>query len=58
MLIVLAMVIRGSGGVRLRARRLRPHYHTLRRLVRVGLPNFLETFGMWIGNFAVILLVA
>lgn len=57
MFIVLAMVIRGTGGVRLRARRLRPHWHTLRRLVRVGLPNFLETLGMWLGNYAVILLV-
>lgn len=57
MLIVLAMLIRGTGGVRLRARRLRPHWHTMRRLIRVGLPNFFETFGMWMGNFAVILLV-
>lgn len=57
MLIVLAMVIRGTGGVRLRARRLRPHWHTMRRLVRVGMPSFFETFGMWVGNYAVILLV-
>jgi putative MATE family efflux protein len=57
MLVILGMVIRGRGGVRLRARRLRPHWHTLMRLVRVGIPNFLETFGMWVGNFMVILMV-
>jgi putative MATE family efflux protein len=57
MAIVVAMLIRGTGGVRLRARRLRPHWHTMRRLLRVGLPSFFETFGMWIGNFAVILLI-
>jgi Na+-driven multidrug efflux pump len=57
MCIVLAMLIRGTGGVRLRARRLKPHWHTLRRLLRVGLPSFAETFGMWIGNYAVIILI-
>jgi putative MATE family efflux protein len=48
---------RGSAGLRLRRRRLvRPHWHTMRRIVRVGLPNFLETFGMWLGNFPIILM--
>jgi putative MATE family efflux protein len=55
--VMLAMLAGGVGGVRARAARLRPHWHTLRRLVRVGIPNFLETFGMWIGNFMVILMV-
>lgn len=51
--IVLLMLARGTGGVRLIRRRLNPHWHTMRRLVRVGLPNFFETFGMWVGNFMV-----
>lgn len=51
--IVMWMLVRGVGGVRLRRNRLRPHLHTLKRLVRVGLPNFFETFGMWVGNFLV-----
>jgi putative MATE family efflux protein len=51
--IVLFMLVRGVGGVRLMRRRLRPHWHTLVRLARVGLPNFFETFGMWVGNFLV-----
>lgn len=51
--IVVGMLGRGVGGVRLLRRRLRPHWHTLSRLARVGLPNFFETFGMWVGNFMV-----
>lgn len=53
------VLMRGAGasGVRLRARRLRPHFHTALRVLRVAFPNFLEMLGMWIGNFAVVLVV-
>lgn len=54
---VLTMATRGTWGIRLRARRLRPHWHTIRRIVRIGLPNLFETFGMWIGNYAIMLFV-
>ncbi len=54
---ILTALIRGVAGLRLRRRRMRPHWHTLRRLVRVGIPNFLETFGMWVGNFILINMV-
>ncbi|MBX3317199.1 MAG: MATE family efflux transporter [Phycisphaeraceae bacterium] len=54
---VLWMASRGTWGIRLRARRLRPHWHTIRRIVRIGLPNLFETFGMWIGNYAIMLFV-
>ena len=30
---------------------------TIRRLFRLGWPNFLETSGMWLGNFVLIVLV-
>lgn len=56
-IMVLTMLARGRGGVALFRRRLRPHWHTLRRIVRVGLPNFLETLGMWAGNFLVVMMV-
>lgn len=56
-LIILAWLIRGVGGVRLRAKRMRPHWHTMRRLMRIGLPNLFETFGMWFGNFLIIRIV-
>ncbi len=55
--VIIGMIIKGRSGVRLKARRLRPHWHTMMRLVRVGIPNFLETFGMWVGNFFIILMV-
>lgn len=56
-IIITGWLIRGVGGVRLRAKRLRPHWHTIRRLLRVGMPNLFETFGMWFGNFIVIRMV-
>ncbi len=48
---------RGGGGIRLRAARLKPHWHTLRRLIRVGVPNFFETLGMWAGSLLVVIMV-
>lgn len=56
-LIVLGILARGSSVVRLKRHRLRPHWHTMRRLITVGLPNFFETLGMWAGNFLIILMV-
>ncbi|MEZ6317446.1 MAG: MATE family efflux transporter [Phycisphaerales bacterium] len=56
-LVVVRMALGGKWGIRLVGRRLRPHWHTIRRMVRLGLPNFLETFGMWFGNFLIILMV-
>ena len=55
--IVLVLLLRGVGGVTLYRKRLRPHWHTMARLVRVGIPSFLETLGMWTGNFVVLLFV-
>lgn len=55
--LVVALLASGRSGVRLRRKRLRPHMTTMRRLVRLGLPNFAETFGMWIGNFLILLMV-
>jgi len=47
----------GRSGVTLKRRRVAPHWHTMRRLIRVGFPNFLETTGMWLGNFLIVMLV-
>lgn len=61
--IILAWLIRGVGakngevGVRLRAKRMKPHFHTMRRLIRIGFPNLFETFGMWFGNFVILRMV-
>jgi len=55
--LVLALLASGRTGVTLRRRRLAPHWHTMRRLIRVGLPNFFESVGMWLGNFLVLIIV-
>jgi putative MATE family efflux protein len=47
----------GRWGIKLKAIRMKPHTLTIVRLVRLGVPNFLETFGMWIGNFFIIAFV-
>ncbi|MEO1128999.1 MAG: MATE family efflux transporter [Planctomycetota bacterium] len=56
-IVILAILGMGTHGLRLRTRRLKPHWHTIRRLVRVGVPNFFETAGMWFGNFITVLMV-
>ena len=52
--IVLTMLARGRSPIRLRLTRLRPHWHTMQRIIRVGVPNLVESSGMWATNFAVL----
>ncbi|MBL4591120.1 MAG: MATE family efflux transporter [Phycisphaerales bacterium] len=47
----------GTWGIQLKAIRMRPHTHTVIRLVKLGIPNFMETFGLWVGNFFIIAFV-
>ncbi len=55
--IITVMLLIGRGGVTLKRRRMLPHLVTIRRLVRLGFPNFLESLGMWLGNFVIVMLV-
>lgn len=55
--LILAVLVRGTHGLKLRARRLRPHWHTLRRLIRLALPNAIGMFAMWFGNCLALLMV-
>lgn len=48
---------RGASGVHLLWRWMKPHWVTTYRLLRLGLPNFFETLGMYIVNFAVLIMV-
>lgn len=48
--LIIGVLISGRGGIRLHLHRLRPHVHTSKRILRVGLPNLLESGGMWFGN--------
>ena len=55
---MLTVLLKGWGGIRLHLHRLRPHVHTLRRIIRVGAPTLLESVaGMWIANFLVLMIV-
>ena len=47
----------GRWSIKLKLIRMKPHFVTIWRLFRLGIPNFLETFGLWIGNFFIILFV-
>jgi putative MATE family efflux protein len=55
--LMIGLLVRGTHGLRLRARRLRPHWHTSRRLLRVALPNIMESAGMWLGNVLIVVMV-
>ena len=54
---ITAFLVRGRSGIRLKRRWLKPHRLTLKRLLRLGAPNFAESFGMWVGNFFVVMFV-
>lgn len=56
-LLIVSFLVRGTQGVRLAGRWLKPHWVTMGRLVRLGIPNFGESLGMWLGNFLVVMMV-
>jgi len=56
-LIQLTVLLIGRGGIRLHLHRLRPHWHNLRRLLRIGLPSGAESGAMWAVNFVLIQLI-
>jgi len=56
-ILILSMARSGRWSIRLKLIRMAPHWITVRRLVRLGIPNFLETFGLWFGNFFVVFFV-
>jgi len=56
--ISLIVLTRGWGGIHLRLIRLRPHLHTMKRVIRVGAPHLLEgVLAMWLGNYLVLMVV-
>jgi Na+-driven multidrug efflux pump len=44
----------GTRGAKLYLHRLWPHWHTLKRLLRIGVPSAVENLLAWLANFAVI----
>lgn len=57
MLVILAQARSGRWSVRLRLTRMKPHWITIHRILRLGLPNFAETLGMWVGNALIVVFV-
>jgi putative MATE family efflux protein len=51
------VLLSGRGGIRLFLHRMRPHWHNLRRLLRIGLPGGAADLLHWIANFGIIILV-
>lgn len=51
------LLMRPSGAIRLHLHRLRPHRHTINRIWRVAYPNLLDRGGHWAGNWVIIMLV-
>ena len=47
----------GASGLKLIPHRLRPHWHTTRRILRVGVPSLFEGVSFWGANFVVLVLV-
>lgn len=55
--LILSLALSGKWSIRLKMRNLKPHSITIYRFVRLAIPNFIETFGMWMGNFFIITFV-
>ncbi len=55
--LTLFVLFRGKRMIRLRPARLRPHWHTARRIIRVSVPQLAESLGIWGGNFLVIMMI-
>jgi putative MATE family efflux protein len=47
----------GRGGVRLHRHRMRPHWHTIKRILKIGVPSGMEWVLTWVANFAMIIIL-
>jgi len=56
-MILFAVLVRGRGGIKLHLHRMRPKWHTLRRVLRIGLPSGAESFIAWGANLAVVVVI-
>ena len=54
--LILVVLARGKV-IKLRLARLKPHWHTARRIVNISVPQLLESLGIWGGNFLVIIII-
>jgi putative MATE family efflux protein len=52
-----SVLLIGRGGIRLHLHRLRPHWHNLRRILRIGLPSGVGDLLQWSVNFGLIMVI-
>src|SRR5204863_271565 len=52
--LVLLLLLRGRGGIKLHLHRLRPHWRDMKRILRIGVPSGLTDLINWVANFALI----
>ncbi len=55
--LTLVVLLRGNSLIKLRLARLRPHWHTARRIIHVTTPQLFESLGIWGGNFLVLIII-
>jgi putative MATE family efflux protein len=55
--LLFALLLSGRGGIRLHWHRLRPQPHTIRRIVRIGVPAGLEGLLTWAAQFTIVVVV-
>jgi putative MATE family efflux protein len=56
-IIQFVVLLIGRGGVRLHMHRMRPHWHTIKRILKIGLPTGTEWVLTWVANFAMIIVL-
>jgi putative MATE family efflux protein len=56
-LLQFGVLVSGYGGVRLHWHRLAPHWHTLRRIFRVGVPAGVEGLLIWVAQFTIVIVI-
>ncbi|MFP4145075.1 MAG: MATE family efflux transporter [Phycisphaeraceae bacterium] len=52
--LLVSLLLSPGAAVQLFVHRLRPHVHTMKRIIRVGIPNLIESSGQWIGNAVIV----
>ncbi len=55
--LLFAVLVSGRGRIRLFLHRLRPHWHTMRRILRIGLPSGLEGLLSWLASFVIVIFI-
>ena len=56
-LLQFGVLVHGRGGIRLHLHRLRPHWLTLKRLMRIGIPTGVEGLLSWMAQYMIVIVI-